>query len=97
MYLVNNITSDITCPPLIPPKHGYLECSRPLDESRHHIANFPGSQCVLRCPNGFRVMGRYSQICGNDGQWQGSGDGACIRKYTSLISDTQTHRKGNKF
>ncbi|XP_063698079.1 uncharacterized protein LOC134829016 [Culicoides brevitarsis] len=77
--VVNNITSDITCPPLIPPKHGYLECSRPLDESRHHIANFPGSQCVLRCPNGFRVMGRYSQICGNDGQWQGSGDGACIR------------------
>uniref|UniRef100_A0A336M2Z5 CSON011141 protein n=1 Tax=Culicoides sonorensis TaxID=179676 RepID=A0A336M2Z5_CULSO len=77
--VVNNITSDITCPPLIPPKHGYLECSRPLDESRHHIANFPGSQCVLRCPNGFRVMGRYSQICGNDGQWQGSDDGACIR------------------
>lgn len=29
---------DVACPPLFPPKHGYLECSRPLPEHRHAAA-----------------------------------------------------------
>lgn len=76
---LTNFTMDVSCPPLIPPDHGYLECST----NKQHIANWPGSQCVLRCPNGFRVIGRYSKVCGNDGKWIGSGDGACIRKFGS--------------
>jgi hypothetical protein len=44
----------VACPPLFPPIHGYLECSRPLENSnttgRTKVTNRPGSQCVLRCP-----------------------------------------------
>lgn len=44
----------IACPPLFPPVHGYLECTRPLENinttDRIVVTNRPGSQCVLRCP-----------------------------------------------
>lgn len=49
----------VACPPLFPPLHGYLECSRPIENSsvmstgRPKITNRPGSQCVLRCPTRF--------------------------------------------
>ena len=49
-------TVNIACPALFPPPHGYLECSRPIENStmtstgRLRITNRPGSQCILRCP-----------------------------------------------
>lgn len=49
-------TVNIACPALFPPLHGYLECSRPIENStmtptgRLRITNRPGSQCILRCP-----------------------------------------------
>jgi hypothetical protein len=51
--------SNIACPPLFPPLHGYLECSRPVESAndsaagRLKITNRPGSQCVLQCPTRF--------------------------------------------
>ncbi|KAL7052811.1 hypothetical protein ACKWTF_005022 [Chironomus riparius] len=46
--------STVACSPLFPPIHGYLECTRPLDNSnttgRLIVTNRPGSQCILRCP-----------------------------------------------
>lgn len=44
----------VVCPPLFPPTHGYLECTRPVENStttgRMKIMNRPGSECRLRCP-----------------------------------------------
>lgn len=51
--------SNVACPPLFPPLHGYLECSRPVESAnetaagRLKITNRPGSQCVLQCPTRF--------------------------------------------
>lgn len=74
LTLVNNITSDVACPPLFPPKHGYLECSRPVGI---RIINRPGTQCVLKCPLGYRVINNFSKICGADGKWKGDDEGIC--------------------
>lgn len=118
----------VACPPLFPPKHGYLECSRPMPERRHQQRrrrrrqrgnddgaatdtnaddanddddaddvdadenadgigggasaagkpNRPGSQCVLRCPTGFREAGRFEKICDFNGRWIGEEGGSCI-------------------
>ncbi|XP_053687238.1 uncharacterized protein LOC128736775 [Sabethes cyaneus] len=78
--------ADVACPPLFPPRHGYLECSRPIDEisdgpngGRLKIINRPGSQCILKCPTGYRLEGKYSKICGTTGEWIGDESGSCIR------------------
>ncbi|XP_065087472.1 uncharacterized protein LOC135709178 [Ochlerotatus camptorhynchus] len=78
--------ADVACPPLFPPRHGYLECSRPIDEisdgpngGRLKIINRPGSQCILKCPTGYRLEGKYSKICGTTGEWIGDESGTCIR------------------
>lgn len=70
----------VSCPPLFPPQHGYLECSRPLETvgSGDPITNRPGSQCVLRCPTGYRVVGAFEQICGFNGRWIGKSGGQCL-------------------
>lgn len=77
----NSTFANVACPPLFPPKHGYLECSRPQStniESTDHIINRPGSQCTLRCPNGYRETGKFDKICNVNGQWFGEETGACI-------------------
>ncbi|KAL9701971.1 hypothetical protein quinque_005412 [Culex quinquefasciatus] len=78
--------ADVACPPLFPPRHGYLECSRPIDEisdgpngGRLKIVNRPGSQCILKCPTGYRLEGKFSKICGTTGEWIGDESGTCIR------------------
>ncbi|XP_061501161.1 uncharacterized protein LOC1276382 isoform X2 [Anopheles gambiae] len=78
--------ADIACPPLFPPRHGYLECSRPIDEIADgpnggslKITNRPGSQCILKCPTGYRLEGKFSKICGTAGEWIGDENGTCIR------------------
>ncbi|ETN63590.1 hypothetical protein AND_004694 [Anopheles darlingi] len=78
--------ADVVCAPLFPPRHGYLECSRPIDEiadgpSRGSlkITNRPGSQCILKCPTGYRLEGKFSKICGTTGEWIGDENGTCIR------------------
>ncbi|XP_058065891.1 fibrillin-1 [Anopheles bellator] len=78
--------ADVACAPLFPPRHGYLECSRPIDEiadgpSRGSlkITNRPGSQCLLKCPTGYRLEGKFSKICGTTGEWIGDENGTCIR------------------
>lgn len=72
----SNDFTNVACPPLFPPRHGYLECSRPAGQ---RITNRPGSQCVLRCPVGFRMVGSFAKTCGNNGRWLGNGEGVCIR------------------
>lgn len=58
---------NVACPPLFPPLHGYLECSRPIENStvettgRLKITNRPGSQCVLRCPT--RLISFLTPLC----------------------------------
>uniref|UniRef100_A0A1B0D5U1 HYR domain-containing protein n=2 Tax=Phlebotomus papatasi TaxID=29031 RepID=A0A1B0D5U1_PHLPP len=82
-----NSTLDVTCPPLFPPKHGYLECSRDRGGSEMkgnvqestRITNLPGSVCILRCPGGFRVSGSFSVQCDTQGKWRGEQDGVCIK------------------
>lgn len=67
---ISSISSDsinIVCPPLFPPTHGYLECTRPnivdnitstsADNTRISRTNRPGSVCELRCPT------RYVNTC----------------------------------
>lgn len=78
--LASNSSADIACPPLFPSRHGYLECSRPTKSTtgRKRVTNRPGSQCILRCPTGFREIGKFSKTCGDNGEWIGDGDGACI-------------------
>ncbi|KFB47090.1 AGAP005713-PA-like protein [Anopheles sinensis] len=78
--------ADVACPPLFPPRHGYLECSRPIDEIADgpsggslKITNRPGSQCILKCPTGYRPEGKFSKICGTTGEWIGDDNGTCIR------------------
>ncbi|XP_035914416.1 uncharacterized protein LOC118513121 isoform X2 [Anopheles stephensi] len=78
--------ADVACPPLFPPRHGYLECSRPIDEIADgpsggslKITNRPGSQCILKCPTGYRLEGKFSKICGTTGEWIGDENGTCIR------------------
>lgn len=78
--------ADVACPPLFPPRHGYLECSRPIDEisdgpngGKLKIINRPGSQCILKCPTGYRLEGKFSKICGTSGEWIGDESGTCIR------------------
>uniref|UniRef100_A0A182R132 Sushi domain-containing protein n=1 Tax=Anopheles farauti TaxID=69004 RepID=A0A182R132_9DIPT len=78
--------ADVACPPLFPPRHGYLECSRPIDEIADgpnggslKITNRPGSQCILKCPTGYRMEGKFSKICGTTGEWIGDENGTCIR------------------
>uniref|UniRef100_A0A182J2V4 Sushi domain-containing protein n=1 Tax=Anopheles atroparvus TaxID=41427 RepID=A0A182J2V4_ANOAO len=78
--------ADVACPPLFPPRHGYLECSRPIDEIADgpsggslKITNRPGSQCILKCPTGYRPEGKFSKICGTTGEWIGDENGTCIR------------------
>lgn len=55
---------NIVCPPLFPPTHGYLECTRPTstlvnltasEQQRVSITNRPGSRCDLRCPSRFAI------------------------------------------
>lgn len=78
-----NITSDVTCPPLFPPHHGYLECTQPTSytSGKNQITNSPGSQCILICPNGYRMSGSFAKTCGMNGKWIGADDGECISKY----------------
>ncbi|XP_058461689.1 uncharacterized protein LOC131436789 [Malaya genurostris] len=78
--------ADVACPPLFPPRHGYLECSRPIDEisdgpngGKLKIINRPGSQCILKCPTGYRLEGKFSKICGTSGEWIGDESGSCMR------------------
>lgn len=75
-----NITSDVTCPPLFPPHHGYLECTQPTSytSGKNQITNSPGSQCILICPNGYRMSGSFAKTCGMNGKWIGADDGECI-------------------
>lgn len=70
----------VSCPPLFPPLHGYLECSRPLENvgDGDRINNRPGSQCVLRCPTGYRVEGAFEKICDFNGRWIGKMGGQCL-------------------
>ncbi|XP_070501322.1 uncharacterized protein [Chironomus tepperi] len=81
--------STVACPPLFPPVHGYLECTRPLDNSnltgRLIVTNRPGSQCVLRCPASYRTSGTYLRTCGEDGEWHGLDDGICIKYPTPKL------------
>ncbi|CAD7082561.1 unnamed protein product [Hermetia illucens] len=94
--IVANSSADTSCPPLFPPKHGYLECSRPIASDiigadangsggRRRITNRPGSQCVLRCPTGFRIDGKFSKQCSASGIWVGESDGICIRYPTPKL------------
>ncbi|XP_035785634.1 uncharacterized protein LOC118463267 isoform X2 [Anopheles albimanus] len=78
--------ADVICAPLFPPRHGYLECSRPIDKiadgpSRGSlkITDRPGSQCILKCSTGYRLEGKFSKICGSTGEWIGDENGTCIR------------------
>ncbi|GAB0100998.1 uncharacterized protein DMENIID0001_171150 [Sergentomyia squamirostris] len=91
---VANASADVTCPPLFPPRHGYLECSRGevgaaalnADETAVRVTNSPGSLCVLRCPSGFRVSGSFSVQCDVTGRWTGSQDGVCIKYPTPRLT-----------
>ncbi|KAG4071788.1 hypothetical protein HA402_011942 [Bradysia odoriphaga] len=82
-----NITSDVTCPPLFPPHHGYLECTQPTSytSGKNQITNSPGSQCILICPNGYRMSGSFAKTCGMNGKWIGADDGECIKYPTPRL------------
>uniref|UniRef100_A0A1B0GGR9 Uncharacterized protein n=1 Tax=Lutzomyia longipalpis TaxID=7200 RepID=A0A1B0GGR9_LUTLO len=83
----SSATLGVSCPPLFPPRHGYLECSRSGDgrsdtedvQETTRVTNSPGSVCILRCPGGFRVSGRFSVECNDQGSWSGDQDGVCIK------------------
>lgn len=84
----SNSTLEIVCPPIYPPKRGYLDCSRPTDEKpqlsnkrvRNRVTNRPGSKCILKCPKKMALIGLYSISCSNDGKWVGDSNGVCQSK-----------------
>lgn len=80
--------ADVSCPPLFPPHHGYLECSRPLERvgDGDRINNRPGSQCVLRCPTGYRVEGAFEKICDFNGRWIGREGGQCLSECCAMLN-----------
>lgn len=74
----------IACPPLFPPRHGYLKCNRdkagPFLKSftgRIRITNKPGTFCELICPVGYKSVGRFKVVCSKSGFWQGHQSGLC--------------------
>ncbi|XP_059609249.1 sushi, von Willebrand factor type A, EGF and pentraxin domain-containing protein 1 [Phlebotomus argentipes] len=88
-----NASLNVICPPLFPPRHGYLECSREgSDREQQHVreaarvSNSPGSLCELRCPGGFRLSGSFSVQCDTQGQWRGQQDGVCIKYPTPHLT-----------
>lgn len=99
--IVDADPDNVACPPLFPPKHGYLECSRPMPErtssgdttgavtaATGHAPNRPGSQCVLRCPTGYWEAGRFEKICDFNGRWIGEEGGSCISECTQYLYST---------
>lgn len=72
------------CPPLFPPLHGYHDCSRPINftnnSERLKIKNVPGSTCTLKCPESFRLVGKFEKFCDKDGKWLGEHSGICLLK-----------------
>lgn len=81
-------TGFAVCPPIFPPTHGYLECSRPIDaiktQGRIKITNLPGTECTLICPEKFKMFGQFKKTCGTDGRWLGEDDGYCSSMYFQL-------------
>lgn len=66
--------------------HGYLECTRPTEnlvtqQGRLRITNRPGSQCILKCPTGYKMIGNFTKTCNENGEWVGAEDGTCVSKY----------------
>lgn len=75
---------DVSCVPLFPPRHGYLECTRSVVEGRkRRVTNRRGTVCILKCPVGFHVVGAYSRICGPGGTWEGPDNGTCASEFNS--------------
>lgn len=77
----------VVCPPLFPPRHGFIECFREKSvfhptapSGRRRMLNRPGSICQLFCPLGYRKDGKWKKVCGLDGTWKGDDDGKCVRK-----------------
>ncbi|CRK94785.1 CLUMA_CG008279, isoform A [Clunio marinus] len=91
LSLMSSSSSDIACPPLFPPLHGYLECSRPVENltemsmGRLKIINRPGSECTLQCPASYRASGTFIKTCGEDGKWYGDDSGICIKYPTPKL------------
>ncbi|XP_044269950.1 matrilin-2 [Tribolium madens] len=68
----NKITS---CPPLEPPKFGFITCLRNNSmenfgkSGRKIVANYPGTRCKLQCPQGFKLIGNGRFLCSISGKW----------------------------
>lgn len=86
LFPVSNTTFEIVCPPIYPPKRGYLDCSRPNDDNqsssvsrvrRNRITNRPGSKCILKCPKKMALEGSYAIACSSEGKWVGDSTGVC--------------------
>jgi hypothetical protein len=95
MFAVDLLTTEpqnalTVCPPIYPPMHGYLECSRPINinpdepSGRIKITNLPGTECKLKCPERYKNYGKFHKTCGKDGKWFGDDEGYCSSM--SLIS-----------
>lgn len=65
----------MVCPPLEPPKFGFITCQRNKTENfgkngRNIVANFYGTRCRIECPQGFKLVGNGRFVCGNFGKWR---------------------------
>lgn len=83
----------VACPPLVPPRHGYLECTRNVVDAggrRRRVTNHAGTTCLLKCPLGYRAVGAYLKMCGRDGNWTGAENGTCASEW--VVSQWQEQR-----
>ncbi|XP_022918534.2 signal peptide, CUB and EGF-like domain-containing protein 3 [Onthophagus taurus] len=79
----------VVCPKLLPPKLGFLQCSREKSlevnlrskSGRKRVTNRPGTFCQLICPDGFKIDGMFKITCGYDGVWFGEQSGYCNKDY----------------
>ena len=87
---------EVTCPPLFPPRHGYLECTRNTVDSpdgpRRRVTNHVGTVCVLKCPLGYEAVGAYARICSSQGNWTGHETGTC-RPLSTLTCPQSVRRE----
>ncbi|XP_064211608.1 signal peptide, CUB and EGF-like domain-containing protein 2 [Tribolium castaneum] len=81
-YCEDNLQNDlgnkskiVSCPPLEPPKFGFITCLRNNSfenfgkSGRKIVANYPGTRCRLECPEGFKLVGSGRFLCSLSGKW----------------------------
>ena len=73
---INLLFTEIQCPYLRPPEHGYF--------IRNVCNNVVNAACGIMCEPGFTLKGSSIRLCTENGTWTG-GDSKCVSKLFKFI------------